>query len=63
MILSRETTAKLIQLQLEDLSDDNLERLYKEMNLYLQGQKAKEKALLMRERLGLVDCKRIIGRL
>ena len=53
MILSRETTAKLIQLQLEDLSDDNLERLYKEMNLYLQGQKAKEKALLMRERLEL----------
>ena len=53
MILSRETTAKLIQLQLEDLSDDNLERLYKEMNLYLQGQKAKERALLMRERLEL----------
>lgn len=53
MLTSREKTEKLIQLQLKDLSDDNLERLYKEMNRYLAGQKAKEKALLMRERLNL----------
>ena len=53
MITSREKTEKLIELQLKDLSNDNLERLYKEMNLFLAGQKAKEKALLMRERVSL----------
>ena len=53
MITSREKTEKLIELQLKDLSNDNLERLYKEMNLSLAGQKAKEKALLMRERVSL----------
>jgi hypothetical protein len=53
MLLSRQTTEKLIELQLKDLSDDNLERLYKEMNRFLEGQKAKERALLMRERLEL----------
>lgn len=53
MITPREKTEKLIELQLKDLSDDNLERLYKEMNLFLAGQKAKEKALLMRERVSL----------
>ena len=53
MLLTRQTTEKLIELQLKDLSDDNIERLYKEMNRFLEGQKAKERALLMRERLNL----------
>jgi hypothetical protein len=53
MITSREKTEKLIELQLKDLSNDNLARLYKEMDQYLAGQKAKERALLMRERLNL----------
>lgn len=53
MLTTREKTEKLIQLQLKDLSDDNIERLYKEMNQFLAGQKAKEKALLMRERVNM----------
>ena len=53
MLLTRQTTEKLIELQLKDLSDDNIERLYKEMNRFLEGQKAKERAMLMRERLNL----------